>query len=123
MEHLTGSLDSFQVFPSEVPKAEIEPMPCNGLYRMARPPGAINDDRSSMRGERSGPMGIVVLGIDLGKNVCSIVGLDGEGRVVVRRRMTRARDRVRQRTSVLHDGDGGVLRRPSSWSVAGRARA
>ena len=36
-------------------------------------------------------MGIVVLGIDLGKNVCSIVGLDGEGRVVVRRRMTRER--------------------------------
>ena len=27
--------------------------------------------------------------IDLGKNVCSIVGLDGDGRVVVRRRMTR----------------------------------
>jgi transposase len=34
-------------------------------------------------------MDIVVLGIDLGKNVCSIVGLDGAGRVVVRRRMTR----------------------------------
>jgi transposase len=34
-------------------------------------------------------MSMVVLGIDLGKNVCSIVGLDGDGRVVVRRRMTR----------------------------------
>jgi transposase len=34
-------------------------------------------------------MDIVVLGIDLGKNVCSIVGLDAAGRVVVRRRMTR----------------------------------
>jgi transposase len=36
-------------------------------------------------------MSIVVLGIDLGKNVCSIVGLDGAGRVVVRRRLTRER--------------------------------
>jgi transposase len=34
-------------------------------------------------------MDIVVLGIDLGKNVCSIVGLDAAGRVVVRRRITR----------------------------------
>lgn len=34
-------------------------------------------------------MDIVVLGIDLGKNVCSVVGLDGSGRVVVRRRMKR----------------------------------
>jgi transposase len=34
-------------------------------------------------------MQIVVLGIDLGKNVCSIVGLDGAGAVIIRRRMTR----------------------------------
>ena len=34
-------------------------------------------------------MGIVVLGIDLGKNSCSLVGLDGSGRVVLRRRMRR----------------------------------
>ena len=34
-------------------------------------------------------MEIVVLGIDLGKNVCSLVGLDVEGRVVLRRRMHR----------------------------------
>lgn len=34
-------------------------------------------------------MNIVVLGIDLGKNVCSLVGLDAEGRVVLRRRMKR----------------------------------
>jgi len=32
---------------------------------------------------------IVVLGVDLGKNVCSLVGLDGSGRVVVRRRVRR----------------------------------
>lgn len=34
-------------------------------------------------------MDIVTVGIDLGKNVCSIVGLDSAGRVVVRRRMKR----------------------------------
>ena len=34
-------------------------------------------------------MSIVILGIDLGKNSCSIVGLDERGTVVVRRRMRR----------------------------------
>ena len=34
-------------------------------------------------------MQIAVLGIDLGKNSCSVAGLDGAGRVVVRRRMRR----------------------------------
>ena len=29
---------------------------------------------------------IAVLGIDLGKNVCSVVGLDASGAVVMRRR-------------------------------------
>ena len=34
-------------------------------------------------------MSIVVLGIDLGKNSCSLVGLDGSGAVVMRRRVRR----------------------------------
>jgi transposase len=34
-------------------------------------------------------MEIAVLGIDLGKNSCSIVGLDAVGAVVLRRRMRR----------------------------------
>ena len=34
-------------------------------------------------------MDMVVLGIDLGKNSCSVVGLDAAGRVVLRRRMRR----------------------------------
>jgi transposase len=34
-------------------------------------------------------MSIVILGIDLGKNSCSVVGLDESGTVVVRRRMRR----------------------------------
>src|SRR5712671_479742 len=35
------------------------------------------------------PMDVDVLGIDLGKNSCSVVGLDPTGRVVLRRRMRR----------------------------------
>ena len=43
-------------------------------------------------------MRIAVLGIDLGKNSCSVVGLDGTGQVVLRRRM--------QRESVLRFASG-----------------
>jgi len=35
-------------------------------------------------------MGIVVVGIDLGKNSCSLAGLDASGRVVLRRRLRRS---------------------------------
>ena len=34
-------------------------------------------------------MQVSVLGIDLGKNVCSIVGLDASGAVILRRRLKR----------------------------------
>ncbi|GAD57346.1 IS110 family transposase [Limimaricola cinnabarinus] len=34
-------------------------------------------------------MNIVILGIDLGKTTCSVVGLDADGKVVVRRRLRR----------------------------------
>jgi transposase len=34
-------------------------------------------------------MDVFVLGIDLGKNVCSVVGLGADGQVLVRRRMKR----------------------------------
>jgi hypothetical protein len=43
---------------------------------------------SKSEGEEA-EMEIAVLGIDLGKNSCSVVGLDGAGRVVLRRRMHR----------------------------------
>jgi transposase len=35
-------------------------------------------------------MDIVVLGIDLGKNSCSLAGLDASGQVILRRRMRRS---------------------------------
>ena len=34
-------------------------------------------------------MQIAILGVDLGKNTCSLVGLDGTGRVTVRGRVRR----------------------------------
>jgi len=34
-------------------------------------------------------MSIVILGVDLGKNACSVVGVDAAGAVVVRRSMRR----------------------------------
>jgi len=65
-------------------------------------------------------MSIVILGIDLGKNSCSLVGFDADGSAVVRRRMRRdGVVAIRRKTTALHDGDGSVLRRPSHGSVAG----
>src|SRR5438105_9095726 len=47
--------------------------------------------RGSLVGDSNGgtDMKIAVLGIDLGKNVCSVVGLDASGAVVLRRRVRR----------------------------------
>ena len=44
---------------------------------------------SVLEKERSGPMTIVILGVDLGKNACSVVGVDAAGAVVLRRSMRR----------------------------------
>ena len=57
-------------------------------------------------------MQIAVLGIDLGKNSCSVVGLDASGRVVLRRRLHRdSVIKLAAGTAGLRDGDGGLLRR------------
>src|SRR4029434_314067 len=45
--------------------------------------------RGAQLGQRRPSMDIAVLGIDLGKNSCSVVGLDASGRVVLRRRLQR----------------------------------
>src|SRR6202021_733689 len=59
-------------------------------------------------GEMEGEaMNVDVLGIDLGKNSCSVVGLDPTGRVMRRRRMRRG-------------SDGGVLWRTPPRAAAGR---
>src|SRR3546814_3335528 len=56
---------------------------------MARPFSPASDMMLVSEEERNGPMSIVILGIDLGKNSCSIVGVDAAGAVVVRRSMRR----------------------------------
>ena len=68
-------------------------------------------------------MDMVVLGIDLGKNSCSLAGLDASGRVVLRRRLRR--DRVERFVGglALHRGDGGVLRRAPSGPASSPPRA
>jgi hypothetical protein len=47
--------------------------------------------RRRLAGRSGGGMGmdISVLGVDLGKNLCSVVGLDASGAVVMRRKMRR----------------------------------
>ena len=64
-------------------------------------------------------MEIAVLGIDLGKNSCSVVGLDCTGQIVMRRRMQR--DSVikfasRLTPDALRGGDGSLLWCSSSRS-------
>jgi transposase len=56
---------------------------------MVRPFPAASDMMPLLWKGRSGPMSIVILGVDLGKNVCSVVGVDAGGAVVVRRSMRR----------------------------------
>ena len=58
------------------------------FYRMARPSSS-SVTLAGQPKERSGSMQIAILGIDLGKNSCSVVGLDVAGRVVLRRRLRR----------------------------------
>jgi transposase len=58
----------------------------NPPYGWPAPPAELGRGDSEIGGLS---MDIAVLGIDLGKNSCSIVGLDGSGKVIVRRRMQR----------------------------------
>ena len=51
------------------------------------PPAPVYD--ASVQERKEGTMHIVILGIDLGKNSCSLVGLDESGTIVVRRRVRR----------------------------------
>jgi transposase len=73
---------------------------------------------------RSEAMEIAILGIDLGKNSCSVVGIDLTGIVSIRRRMRR--DTViafcAKLPACIHR-DGGVLRGPSGRRPAGTAGA
>jgi len=60
-----------------------------GFYGMARPSLLSAKLAGQPEKQERMSMQIAVLGIDLGKNSCSVVGLDTAGRVVLRRRMHR----------------------------------
>ena len=53
---------------------------------MARPPSGVVGSPANQEEEG---IDISVLGVDLGKNVCSVVGLDASGAVVMRRKVRR----------------------------------
>ena len=59
----------------------------HGFYGMAR--SSFRRRKVAGGSEGGKGMDIAVLGVDLGKNVCSVVGLDGSGAVVMRRRVRR----------------------------------
>jgi hypothetical protein len=66
-------------------------------------------------------MDIAVLGVDLGKNVCSAVGLDASGAVVMRRKVKkRDLDYAFGDASAVHRRHGGLLRRSSPWPAVRR---
>ena len=69
-------------------------------------------------------MDISVLGIDLGKNVCSVVGLDASGAVVMRRKVRRETlIALAEKLPPCVVRDGGLLRgsssRPPSFAAHG----
>ncbi len=47
---------------------------------------------------------VQILGVDLGKNSCSVVGLDAAGRVLLRRRMRREWSRWRRAAEPITSG-------------------
>ena len=67
------------------------PMACAFAPLMDGPPLTSQIRLAYRSGDRDGgrAMAIAVLGVDLGKNSCSVVGLDPAGKVVLRRRMRR----------------------------------
>jgi len=70
--------------------------------------------------EEAGMAVVAVLGIDLGKNSCSVAGLDDVGRVVVRRRVVRdGLADFLDKPAALRRGDGGVLRSAPRRAVGG----
>jgi hypothetical protein len=67
---------------------------------------------------------ISVLGVDLGKNLCSVVGLDAAGAVVMRRKVRRETlIGLAEKLPPVHRRDGGLLRGPSSRPAVRRLRS
>ncbi len=72
------------------PKLTAPGTPANGGHDgMGRPFSPASDTAAVSEEERSGPMSIVILGIDRDKKSCSVVGVDVAGAVITRRSMRR----------------------------------
>ena len=67
-------------------------------------------------------MDIAVLGIDLGKNSCSVVGLDGSAKSFCGVACNAKRSWLGRQALALHHCDGGLLRCPSSGTGSCRRR-
>lgn len=61
-------------------------------------------------------MMISILGIDIGKNNCSVVGVDDRGGDSPSNDAAADVDRVCQQHADLRHSDGSVLRRSPSWA-------
>ena len=96
-----------------------------GIYGMARPSFAASRyRRRATGGEGAGSMQIAVLGIDLGKNSCSVVGTGRErARSCCDGGCAGRRGRARGRAAGLRGGDGGLLRGASSRPGASGPRS
>ena len=69
-------------------------------------------------------MDISVLGVDLGKNLCSVVGLDAFGAVVIATQdETGDADCSGGEASCVHCRDLGLVRGSPSWPRVCRARS
>lgn len=68
-------------------------------------------------------MDIVVLGIDLGKNVCSVVGLGAAGQFGSAKNEAGVGCRVYAKMALVCGSDGSVLRCASLGTPVGSARA
>jgi hypothetical protein len=75
-------------------------------------PACPSGRRRDVRDSKGSQMRSAVHGIDLGKNSRGLAGLDAQGTVVKRRRISRAAG-VHQRCAALHRRDGGL-----PWRIA-----
>src|SRR3546814_396378 len=97
-EEGSGASQKEQEKPARIPTRYLtippnmvnKPLTRANFYGMARPSRQLRGMMLVCLRGRSEPMTIVTLGIDLGKNLNSVVGLDAEERVVLRRRVRRA---------------------------------
>ncbi|MBB3020782.1 hypothetical protein FHR70_003870 [Microvirga lupini] len=61
---------------------------------------------------------IATIGIDLGKNIFHLIGMDARGKILLRRKIARAAAVLPGQRPGLPDRNGGLRGRPSCWASA-----